>query len=235
MSGPYLELRGLKKSFGLKPILRGVDLDIQRGERVALLGANGTGKTTLLRLLAGLLKPDGGTICLEGVDVRREQQHLRRQVGFVGHQPYLYTELSVLENLVFFGHLYGVKQSEVQAMKLLEQVGLGQRARERVGVLSRGQLQRVALVRALLHSPDLLLFDEPDTGLDDAGVALLEKTLQTQAAQNGVVLFTTHQLEHAFAFSDRMLVLHQGRIVFQHASAALNMESFRQAYQKVVQ
>lgn len=235
MSASYLELRGLKKSFGLRPILRGVDLDIQRGERVALLGANGAGKTTLLRLLAGLIKPDGGTIYLEGVDVRREQQYLRRQVGFVGHQPYIYAELTVLENLLFFGHLYGMKQANARAMLLLEQVGLQQRARDRVGVLSRGQLQRVALVRALLHSPDLLLFDEPDTGLDDAGVALLAKILETQVARDGVVLFTTHQLEHAFAFSDRMVVLHQGRIVFQHASAALDLEAFRRAYQKVVQ
>jgi len=142
MSAPCLEVKGLTKSFGLKPILRGVDLVLGRGECIALLGANGAGKTTLLRVLAGLTGPSAGTVCIEGWDIVHDAQQVRGLVGFVGHQAYLYEELTVLENLLFFGRMYGVKQKEQRASELLSRVGLEKRAQERVGSLSRGQVQR---------------------------------------------------------------------------------------------
>src|SRR5437763_8130442 len=156
MNGSSLEVKGLKKSFGLKPVLRGVDLTLCSGECMALMGANGAGKTTLLRILAGLTKPGAGSASIGGLDIVRDAQHIRHLVGFVAHQPYLYDELTALENLHFFGRMYGVKQVQERAKGLLEQVGLVRWANERVNALSRGQVQRVALARELWHSSKLL-------------------------------------------------------------------------------
>ena len=170
MSAPYLEINGLKKTYSLKPILRGIDVVLDQGKCMALLGANGTGKTTLLRILACLTKPEAGTVRIGGLDIGQEVQRIRLLVGFVGHQPNLYDELTVIENLLFFGRMYAVKKAYEQAVTLLEQVGLARRSSERVGTLSRGQQQRLSLARALLHSPRLLLLDEPDARLDDEGI-----------------------------------------------------------------
>src|SRR5437660_658683 len=162
-SGTYLEIRGLRKRFGLKPVLRGIDLELEAGKRMALLGANGAGKTTLLRIVAGLTKLDAGTITLDGLNLERQAREIRRLVGFVAHQPYLYDDLTALENLLFFARMYTVENPRIRSTILLQRVGLGKKAGERVSSLSRGQIQRLALARALLHAPSLLLLDEPDT------------------------------------------------------------------------
>jgi len=212
-----VEIKGLKKTFGLKPVLRGVDLSLERGERVALLGANGAGKTTLLRILAGLTKPTAGTTCINGLDIVRDAQQVRYLVGFVAHQPYLYEELTAMENLLFFGRMYSVKSLQQHAEELLGRVGLEKRAQERVSALSRGQVQRLSLARALLHSPQILLLDEPDAGLDEEGKILLETLLDKHTASAGTILFTTHHLELAQRLSNRIVTLSGGRIIHQDA------------------
>ena len=234
MNAPYLEVKGLKKSFDLKPILRGVDLFLDQSECMALLGANGAGKTTLLRILAGLVKPSAGCVCVGGLDIERDAQQLRRVVGFVAHQPYLYDELTALENLLFFGRMYTVKQARERASELLQRVGLAKRAGERVAALSRGQVQRLALVRALLHSPRLLLLDEPDTGLDEQGNELLEALLHEHVERGGTTLFTTHNLDRALKLSDRIGMLAGGRVVYQQETGGLELGGVRQAYQEVI-
>ncbi len=213
MTRPYLEIKGLKKSFALKPILRGIDLGLNQGERKALMGANGAGKTTLLRILAGLTAPSAGSVHIDGLDLAQDAQRVRRLVGFVGHQPYLYDDLTALENLHFFGRVYAVKDAQQRARALLHRVGLEKHAQERVGTLSRGQVQRLALARALLHSPRLLLLDEPDTGLDEQGNKLLETLVDEHVAQGGAVLFATHQLEHAQKLGDSIITLDNGRVI----------------------
>ena len=234
MNAPYLEIKGLKKSFDLKPILRGVDLFLDQSECMALLGANGAGKTTLLRILAGLVKPSAGCVCVGGLDIERDAQQLRRVVGFVAHQPYLYDELTALENLLFFGRMYTVKQARERASELLQRVGLAKRAGERVAALSRGQVQRLALARALLHSPRLLLLDEPDTGLDEQGNELLEALLHEHVERGGTTLFTTHNLDRALKLSDRIGMLAGGRVVYQQETGGLELGGVRQAYQEVI-
>ncbi|HEY0757107.1 MAG TPA: heme ABC exporter ATP-binding protein CcmA [Ktedonobacteraceae bacterium] len=231
---PYLAMLGVKKSFSVKPILRGIDLSIQAGERMALLGANGAGKTTLLRILAGLSQPGEGRITIDGLDLLRQTREIRRKVGFVAHQPYLYDDLTALENLLFFARMYAVEQSQARATNLLARVGLTRKARERASSLSRGQMQRLALARALLHSPQLLLLDEPDTGLDQEGGALLNELLEEHTEQGGTMLFTTHDLEVAMQRSDQIAILRDGRVAYQQATASLEEESIRQAYQEVV-
>ena len=233
MNNLFLEITGLKKSFNLKPVLRGIDLTLCRGERMALLGANGAGKTTLLRILAGLTKPSAGSAYIDGLDIVQDARQVRHLVGFVAHQPYLYEELTTLENLHFFGKMYSVKNTQERANLLLRKVGLEKRVRERVAVLSRGQVQRLSLARALLHSPRLLLLDEPDTGLDQEGRELIEALLAEHRAQGGTILFTTHQIERALQLSDSITMLNKGRIVFQKKTAELELEKVQRTYQEV--
>lgn len=234
MSRPYLEIIQLKKNYGLKPVLRGVDLTVEQGQRVALLGANGAGKTTLLRILAGLAEPDGGRVSIDGQDILHEAQQARRAVGFVTHQPYLYDDLTVMENLLFFARMYGVKQRHERTRDLLERVGLLKRAGERASALSRGQSQRLALARCLLHSPRLLLLDEPDTGLDEEGIVLLETILNEQTHNGGAVLFTTHRFEHALRWSDHVGLLRGGRMAWFRETRDLEASGAREVYQEAV-
>lgn len=232
--GAVVVVAGVKKNFGLKPVLRRIDFALPRGERLAVLGANGAGKTTLLRLLAGLSKANAGTICIDGLDMRTDAQDVRARVGLVAHQAYIYEELSALENLLFFARLYAVEQAPQRALALLERVGLAKRAHERVRTFSRGQLQRLAWARALLHAPTLLLLDEPDTGLDQQGDELVATLLNEYHAQGGSVIFTTHQLERALRLSDRVLILAGGRVAYQATTAQLTLAALQRTYQEVV-
>jgi heme exporter protein A len=234
MNTPYLQIQGLKKSYNLKPVLRGINLDICRGERMALLGANGAGKTTLLRILAGLTRPDAGTIHVNGLDIVRDAQQARHLAGFVAHQPYLYDELTALENLLFFGRMYTVKQVHERAAELLNRVGLARRVHERVSTLSRGQVQRLSLARALLHSPQLLLLDEPDTGLDEEGNELLANILYEHTENGGTTLFTTHNLEHALNWSNRVAMLNAGRVVYTRETEGLELDTLQEVYREVL-
>ena len=228
-----IEIRGLKKSFGLKPVLRGIDLTLRPGEVMALLGANGAGKTTLLRILAGLAKPSVGMIRIEGLSAAYQPRQVRQLVGYVGHQPYLYEELTALENLLFFGRMYAVAQAEQRAQALLRRVGLAKRAQERAGTFSRGQLQRLAWARALLHSPRLLLLDEPDTGLDQEGQGLVDALLGEHSQQGGSSIFTTHQLERAAGLSDSIVMLKRGRVIYQQETQSLTTQEIQRVYNEV--
>jgi heme ABC exporter ATP-binding subunit CcmA len=231
---PIVEISNLKKSYALKPVLRRIDLSMLQGQRVALLGSNGAGKTTLLRILAGLEKPTLGSIRVGGLDVVRDPRRMRQLVGFVAHQPYLYEDLTALENLLFFGRLYNVASARERAMDLLKRVGLERRAKERSSALSRGQVQRLAWARALLHAPALLLLDEPETGLDQEGSALIDTLMAEHHAEGGSILFTTHSLDRALSMSERIVVLGGGRMVSQLESASLTLEHLQQIYREEV-
>ncbi len=228
-----IAVRDLQKSYALKPILRHVDFVLAQGQRMALLGANGAGKTTLLRMLVGLTRPSAGSVSILGLDSVRDAQQVRHLVGFVAHQPYLYEELTALENLLFFARMYAVKHAVERAQTLLQRVGLEKRMRERVSALSRGQVQRVSWARALLHAPRLLLLDEPETGLDQQGNELVDTLLAEHIAHGGSLLFTTHQLERAQSLSDHIVILSRGRVAYQQRTARLESGELRRRYQEV--
>lgn len=213
---PIIKVENLGKVYGLQPVLQGLDFQIMRGESVALLGQNGSGKSTLLRLLAGLSKPTAGAIRIGGWAIPNEAMAARGQIGMVAHHPLLYDNLSARENLDFFAKLYGMAAAERESRTgaLLDQVGLRRRAEGLVRDFSRGMQQRLSIARALLHEPDVLLFDEPYTGLDQEAAELLDALLGSARQQGRTVLVSTHQLDRAPILAPRAIILSRGQIAF---------------------
>lgn len=207
-----IAVRGIHKRLGSKSVLRGVDLEVPEGGIVALLGANGAGKTTLIRLIAGLAKPDKGSILLDGVPVTRSLPELRRYVGVVGHQPLVYDTLTGVENLRFFARLYGVAHAQMRAEAVLQQVDLFSRRNDLVRTYSRGMVQRLAIARAILHNPPVLLLDEPDTGLDPASAATLQEIIRTLGNDKRAILLTTHNIQRAITWADSVVLLADGKM-----------------------
>ncbi|MCX6056133.1 MAG: heme ABC exporter ATP-binding protein CcmA [Chloroflexi bacterium] len=222
---PLLEVTNLSRSYGSRRVLSGVDLAVDHGEVVALIGRNGAGKTTLLRILTTLLRPEEGKVLLSGHDLGEEPEALRRKMGVVLHSSMLYPNLSCRENLRFFARLYNLKEAEDRISGLLSALDLLSRADERVRTLSRGMLQRLALARALVHDPDLLLLDEVFTGLDLKFADRAGSLLKQKAQEGKAILFSTHDLERVLEIATRVDILHGGRIVFSAAVATLSAET----------
>lgn len=220
----------VRKAYGLRPVLRDVSFEAPSGQCIAVLGPNGAGKTTLLRILATLTRPAQGSVTIAGYDSLRDPQVVRRIVGFVGHSPLLYDELTARENLLFFARMYGLSDGESRAEALLHRVGMGNRANDRVATFSRGQAQRVALARGILHDPQVLLLDEPDTGLDEEAIALLDDVITERRAAGATTLLTTHALERGLAWSDAVIALIGGRVAHAGASADLTLPMLRALY-----
>ena len=204
-----VEVREVVKSYDHRPILRGVTLRIEAGQTVAVMGANGSGKTTLLRIVATLSPPTRGTVALFGVTAG-PLPDLRRRIGLVPHESLLYDSLTVEENLRFFAGLYGLPQERVS--QTLDGAALRPLAGRRARVLSRGQRQQANLARALLHNPDLLILDEPYTGLDLDARERLTAMLQEAVPAGRTVLFTTHHLSEVRALAAATTVLLDGRL-----------------------
>ncbi|HEX2484193.1 MAG TPA: ABC transporter ATP-binding protein [Myxococcota bacterium] len=207
MNALALEARGLAKRFGPVTALHPLDLALPRGRVLAVLGANGAGKTTLLRLLAGLARPSAGSVAVGGDAADRRAR--RARVGLVAHATALYPALSARENLAFAGRLHGVPEPEARADALLARFELDAVAGRRAGTFSRGTAQRVAIARALVHEPDVLLLDEPFTGLDARAADLLEGLVRELGAQRSVVL-SSHDLARVARLADEGLLLDAG-------------------------
>jgi heme exporter protein A len=207
-----ITVKKLVKRFGLKTVLRGVDFDVQPGEFVALLGPNGAGKTTFLRILASLSRPSLGEVRVAGYRLPNEAAAVRARLGVVSHLPLLYGDLSAEENLRFYGRMYGIGDLESRMTEVLEMVGLDNRRRDLVRTFSRGMQQRLAIGRAVLHDPDVMLFDEPYTGLDQDASSMLDDVLKTVAAQGRTVVMTSHDLARAEDLATRFDILSRGVI-----------------------
>jgi len=208
-----ITVKKLVKRFGLKAILRGLDFEVQPGEFVALLGPNGAGKTTFLRILASLSRPSLGEVHVAGFRLPDEAAQVRARLGVVSHLPLLYGDLSADENLRFYGRMYSLANIETRMTEVLEMVGLEHRRRDLVRTFSRGMQQRLAIGRAVLHDPDVILFDEPYTGLDQDASSMLDSVLKTVAAQGRTVVMTSHDLARAEELATRFDVLSHGVIV----------------------
>lgn len=233
-----IEVRNLTKAFGSKYALRGVDLRVMPGESLVLFGPNGAGKTTLIRILSSLSRPTGGTVRIGGLDLAKHADGIRRYLGVVSHAPLLYDSLTAEENLHFFAGLYGMAQPTERIAAMLERVGLYPRRGDLVRTFSRGMVQRLAIARALLHDPEVLLLDEPDTGLDPQAAEMLHGLLAELSGRAGAqadggeippadtpagprdharkrtIVTITHNLERGLAIADRVAILAGGRVTF---------------------
>ncbi len=227
-------VHGLSKAFGLRPALRDVTFSVAAGDIVSLLGPNGSGKTTLLRLLAALSRATAGSITVGGWSLPDEAASVRAQLGVVAHLPLLYDDLTARENLAFFGRLYNLEDIDGRVQSSLEKVGLVKRADELVRTFSRGMQQRLAVARAILHDPPVLLLDEPYTGLDVAGCAMLDTLLSDWKSAQRTVILSTHDLLRA-ASTDRAIILKDGRVVVDQPTAGLSdlSELFNRLTQQV--
>ncbi len=207
-----LSATGVWKYHGQFPALLNVSIEAQPGSCLALLGRNGAGKTTLLRILAGLSSASDGKVRVFGEEPR--SPNARRRIGYLGHGIGIYDELTARENLIHFGRLYSVDDPGGTADRWLERVGLGRVPDARAREFSRGMRQRLAIARAFLHEPEMLLMDEPFTSLDDRAIALLQSVIREAVGQNRCVILSTHQLREALELASDVALLDRGKLMF---------------------
>jgi ABC-2 type transport system ATP-binding protein len=212
---PIVEAIGLRKSYGARLVLDDMTMTIRAGEIVGLLGPNGAGKTTTLSILATLLNPDAGELRIAGADPRREAASIRHKLGFVPQAIALFPSLSPLQNLELFARVHGIKKRTARtiAMRILDLAGLAERARDPVAILSGGMNRRLNLACAMVHSPELLLLDEPTTGVDPQSRERIFMTVSEAAAAGAAVIYSTHYMEEVERLCDRVLLIDHGRLI----------------------
>ena len=229
-----IEVRGLAKYFGRFTALRSLDLKVGDGEFIALFGRNGAGKTTLLRILAGLSHPSAGKATIQpagGVAPR----YVRGCIGYLSHNTSLYVDLTALENLRFYAQLLGLPTDDNFLMQRIDQVGLSGRERDPVRNYSRGMQQRLALARAVLHDPEILLLDEPFTGLDQPGSDFLKRYLLQAHSGGKTCLMAIHDAQLGFEMADRLIVIDKGVAALDLPKSSLSFSEFKKQYDMVMQ
>ncbi len=234
-SDTAIAARGLEKNYGEKPALRGVDLEVGRGETLVIFGPNGAGKTTLLKILATLMKPTAGSLQINGLDSRQDAVQIRRLVTLVGHQTFLYDDLTVAENLRFYGRMYAVPALERRIGEVADRVELTSRRHDRVGTLSHGLQRRAALARACLHDPAFYFFDEPETGLDTRAAGIIRGLLVDIKEAGRTVVMATHDLARGLELADRIAVLHRGKLVYQAHRKDIKPADFPKIYEDCIE
>ncbi|MFC1914069.1 ABC transporter ATP-binding protein [Chloroflexota bacterium] len=225
-----IEVRVLEKSFGEHRALRGINLTVSRGECLVVFGPNGSGKTTLLKILSTLIKPSTGTVRLDGIDIRDKPVQIRRKISLVSHQTFLYDDLTVLENLRFYGKMYDTADLEKRIREVVSWMQLESRLHDRAGTLSRGLQQRASMARAVLHNPPLLFLDEPEVGLDPHASAMVRDVLGNIDSGSRTVVMTTHNLERGLELGDRFIILDRGKVVYQAPRRELGKVNLQQIY-----
>jgi heme exporter protein A len=228
-----IRLSGIVHQYGLNPVLRGVNLQVNEGEFVTLVGPNGAGKSTLMRIVATLLRPSGGEVSVGGWPLPEQADRVRQHIGLVSHQALLYHDLTAAENLAFFARVYQIPDAEERVMDALRKVGLFARQRDPVGTFSRGMIQRLTIARATLHEPDVLLLDEPYTGLDHEASRLLDDLLREQAALGRTILMITHDLGHGLGLADRLVILYRGQIAWEVSRSQISPAAVYDIYNQV--
>ena len=217
----------LSLTLGSRRVLRHIDLVIERGEFVGLIGANGAGKSTLMSVLATLVCPTQGSLTLFGQAANRNSVAVRARIGMIGHRVMLYRDLTARENLTLFAKLYQIENVADRVNQMLEKVNLADRAQDTAGTFSRGMIQRLAIARGLLHEPDLLLADEPFSGLDIPSSDALETLLRGLHAEGRTIVLAHHDLPHAMKLVDRLAVLRRGELVLDAAASQVDEQRVR--------
>ena len=226
-----IEIQGLTKAFGHHLALRGLDLKIRQGEKVAILGPNGAGKTTLIKVLATIINITSGKVLITGLNPKDNAEEIRRQIGVITHQTFLYGNLTANENLEFYGRMYDIPQRKKRINEVADMVRMTPRLYDRVNTLSRGMQQRIAIARALLHKPTILLLDEPETGLDPQATSILWEILNVEREDKRTIFLTTHSLERGLEIGNRLLILNQGKFAYEESGQTLSLADLKQIYQ----
>ncbi len=235
MSDALITVEKLDKTFSSRWALRGVSFRVVPGEIVALVGPNGAGKTTLWRSLAPLSRPDAGNILIGKIPLAQHANAARASIGFVGHQTFMYDDLTAEENLRFFARLYDLPDIPERVRQVAKRVGIEHRLGDITRTLSRGLQQRLTLARMLLHNPAVLLLDEPYTGLDKTAADLLDEIMLEAKKEGRGILFSTHDLERGLAVCDRALVMKAGRLAYDLPHAEWkNLAGFMEIYARVL-
>ena len=229
-----IKAQKVTKRFGMKNILLNLDFEVGKGEFVALMGPNGAGKTTFLRILASLSKATFGRVTVAGYQLPVQAAQVRSNLGVVSHQPLLYGELTAEENLLFYGRMYSVVNLSHRISEVLEFVGLSNRRRDVVRTYSRGMQQRLAIGRAILHNPSVLLLDEPHTGLDQDACTMLDRLLQDVAGQGKTIVMTTHDLSRVQDLANRFDILSHGKIISSMSKSDLPPDGLLKYYRNAL-
>ena len=231
--GDYaVRLRGVTKSFGRTPVLRGIDLDVPTGQVLSLLGPNGSGKTTLINILATLTRADAGQVQVGGIALDGNGSRIRRVIGVVTHDPLLYDDLTARENLRFTSRMFGLDRVDERVGRVAELVGMADRLNQRSGTMSHGMKKRFSIARSLLHDPSVLLMDEPDSGLDQEALSLLDALITDRSSARRTVIMATHNLDRAISLGDRVAILSNGRVVYHESASDVDERSAREAYSR---
>ena len=231
-----IEVRNLAKYYGRSTALRDLNLDIGAGECVAVFGRNGAGKTTFLRILAGLARPSSGNFIISFPDGKRPKtpRFTRGAIGYLSHGMSLYPDLTALENLRFFAGLMNAPADDDSLIRRMEAVGLGGRELEPARNYSRGMLQRLAIARAFLHDPAILLLDEPFTGLDQIGLEVLENYIRRAGNEGKTIVMTLHDLTLGYKLADRLVVIEKGAAALDVSKRSLTFDGFLEKYRQII-
>jgi heme exporter protein A len=227
-------VKRLIKLFGSKKVLRGLDFHAEEGEFIALLGPNGAGKSTFLRILATLSRPTFGEVRVAGYRLPEQASYVRAHLGVVTHQPLLYGDLTAEENLRFYARMYGIENSRARIIAVFELIGLASRQHDLVRTFSRGMQQRLSIGRAVLHNPDVMLFDEPYTGLDQDACNMLDNVLKEIAAGGRTVVITSHDLSRVENLASRFDILSHGVISDSASREDLTTVNLFEFYKKAL-
>lgn len=230
-----IKVKKLVKRFGLKTVLKEMDFEVEQGEFVGLLGPNGAGKTTFLRILASLSRPSMGVVRISGYRLPEQAAAVRRRLGVLSHQPLLYGDLTADENLRFYGKMYAVEDLNARINTVLELVDLAHRRGDLIRTYSRGMQQRLAIARSVIHDPEILLLDEPYTGLDQDACAMLDEVLKEIAVQGRTIVMTSHDLARAADLASRFDVLSRGKIVTSASKDDIPEDGLLAFYRKAIQ
>jgi len=225
-----IDAQRLTKSFGNYHALRGIDLKVKKGERLVIFGPNGAGKTTLIKLLSTLSKPSDGSIRLDGINIHDNPVQVRSKISVVSHETFLYENLTLYENLKFYGRMYGVPDLECRISEVVSQMQVESRLYDRVGTLSRGLQQRASIARAIIQNPSIMLLDEPEVGLDPHGVIMMREVLNILEHPDRTVVMTTHNLEQGLDLCNQVMILNKGKLVYEAFKHEIVTENFRGIY-----
>ena len=221
-------MKGIKKTFGLFEALKGITVEFATGDFVTIVGQNGAGKSTLLKIMAGLMAPSLGEIVINGNTFKNGSGMHREEMGVVTHQACLYPSLSAYSNLLFYGKLFMVKELHSRIEEMLKRVGLWERKDDPVTTYSCGMKQRLAISRAVLHHPSLLLLDEPFSGLDPRAVEDFKELLNEFKEEGKTIIMITHQLDVGYELADRLTVMHKGRVILDEEKSKLSWDKFHE-------